>query len=447
MRAIDEWIRMNKIKGSVFISFDLNEMIECDEIACSALKLECPDFILPLAFDNSTTVTTMRYSVPDNCMSVADYEGQFDISTVIRFYHHILEILEICGDWYLLPSGFTFEEKHVYLDQAGETIHLMYIPDAAEKFNEQDIKHLFVSLLEKCNESSGGNIQLQLYKYFYRPKFSIGEFEEMVEKYLKMLESQPQEETVAIKAPVQVAEKTAEKEEVKEEVKEKEKPLPQPEPSHDQETAQRSYYVPKSNRSQLSQEEIEEMVKSIYSGRTVEEAVVGPIKQPEEQDGKEEQKTSVDGAKVPEAVAAGKKKNLFDNVFPVAKPARPSEGNESGHYAVMKSISTHARYDLPKQIAVNLNNGAFVIGRASRTGEPTGANYEFSAEITPISRIHAQIAKKEEKYYIEDLGSSNGTFLNGTKLEANKPYVIEDGDKIAFAIAYSKNSIEYAFVE
>ena len=114
---------------------------------------------------------------------------------------------------------------------------------------------------------------------------------------------------------------------------------------------------------------------------------------------------------------------------------------------MLKSISTHARYDLPKQIDIVLNGEAFVIGRATRTGESTGANYEFSAEITPISRIHAQIQYTDGVYYIQDLGSSNGTFVNGTKLEANKPYPIEDGDKIAFAIAYSKNSIEYAFVE
>jgi pSer/pThr/pTyr-binding forkhead associated (FHA) protein len=31
-----------------------------------------------------------------------------------------------------------------------------------------------------------------------------------------------------------------------------------------------------------------------------------------------------------------------------------------------------------------------------------------------------------------DLGSSNGTFLNGVRLTAHKAYVIHDGDEIRF---------------
>ena len=88
-----------------------------------------------------------------------------------------------------------------------------------------------------------------------------------------------------------------------------------------------------------------------------------------------------------------------------------------------------------------------MIGRATRTGEETDASYEFGAEITPISRVHAQIERQDDLYYLKDLESSNGTFLNGTKIEADKAYQIEEGDKIAFAIAFSKNSIEYMFVE
>ncbi len=50
-----------------------------------------------------------------------------------------------------------------------------------------------------------------------------------------------------------------------------------------------------------------------------------------------------------------------------------------------------------------------------------------------VSRRHAVIKQSpEEKLDLVDLGSSNGTFLNGMRLTANKPYKLRDGDEIRF---------------
>lgn len=46
---------------------------------------------------------------------------------------------------------------------------------------------------------------------------------------------------------------------------------------------------------------------------------------------------------------------------------------------------------------------------------------------TEISRRHARIVSKGGKVYVEDLGSTNGTFVNGTPVSRQ---VLEDGDKI-----------------
>lgn len=47
-----------------------------------------------------------------------------------------------------------------------------------------------------------------------------------------------------------------------------------------------------------------------------------------------------------------------------------------------------------------------------------------------VSRLHAEIQVEESTYYIVDQGSSNGTFLNKTKLEPRKRYPLNLGDKI-----------------
>lgn len=48
-----------------------------------------------------------------------------------------------------------------------------------------------------------------------------------------------------------------------------------------------------------------------------------------------------------------------------------------------------------------------------------------------ISRHHARIVRRGLRYAIEDLGSKNGTFVNGQRLTA--PQELEDGDRIQIA--------------
>jgi predicted component of type VI protein secretion system len=48
-----------------------------------------------------------------------------------------------------------------------------------------------------------------------------------------------------------------------------------------------------------------------------------------------------------------------------------------------------------------------------------------------VSRHHARIRLDGEWYVLEDLGSKNGTFLNGQEL--HEPHVLQDGDEIQIA--------------
>ncbi|BAZ50565.1 FHA domain-containing protein [Nostoc sp. NIES-4103] len=53
-------------------------------------------------------------------------------------------------------------------------------------------------------------------------------------------------------------------------------------------------------------------------------------------------------------------------------------------------------------------------------------------DVEVVSRIHAQIRVEGSNYFIEDLDSSNGTFLNNIKLEPRTLYQLKPGDKIDF---------------
>ena len=47
-----------------------------------------------------------------------------------------------------------------------------------------------------------------------------------------------------------------------------------------------------------------------------------------------------------------------------------------------------------------------------------------------VSRTHAAIRRSEDKLLLIDLGSANGTFLNGQKVAPETPRILRDGDEI-----------------
>ncbi len=65
-----------------------------------------------------------------------------------------------------------------------------------------------------------------------------------------------------------------------------------------------------------------------------------------------------------------------------------------------------------------------------------------------VSRMHARFFREGDRTYVEDLGSTNGTLVNGVKLTA--PVALKDGDKIqvgaSFLIKFSlQDALEQSF--
>ncbi len=59
-----------------------------------------------------------------------------------------------------------------------------------------------------------------------------------------------------------------------------------------------------------------------------------------------------------------------------------------------------------------------------------GLNNDLIVEDARVSRQHSQIRYKSRRYFIGDLGSTNGTYLNGAQVTTDQ--VLHDGDIVSF---------------
>lgn len=118
--------------------------------------------------------------------------------------------------------------------------------------------------------------------------------------------------------------------------------------------------------------------------------------------------------------------------LPDTAPTSPQKARSGAPPAILEPTSPG--------ITLNLLNAGKVIplgerkeatlGRVSQ-GQPIIPDIDltpYKAYETGVSRMHASIKVKEDLTTITDLGSVNGTRINGKKISAHIPYPIKNGD-------------------
>jgi hypothetical protein len=84
----------------------------------------------------------------------------------------------------------------------------------------------------------------------------------------------------------------------------------------------------------------------------------------------------------------------------------------------ISDVVVHADGQKPRTVRVK--SDALVIGRAPEC--------ELAIDDTYVSQQHARVFAKGGSWYVEDLGSTNGTFVNDQRLSS--PAMVQAGDKI-----------------
>lgn len=61
-----------------------------------------------------------------------------------------------------------------------------------------------------------------------------------------------------------------------------------------------------------------------------------------------------------------------------------------------------------------------------------------------VSSSHAEIFAEEDRFFVRDLGSTNGTFINGEKIEKAQ---LHEGDEVRFGMVLTRFGVSEAPVE
>lgn len=73
-----------------------------------------------------------------------------------------------------------------------------------------------------------------------------------------------------------------------------------------------------------------------------------------------------------------------------------------------------------------INKPSFIIGRLVGQVDYVHSN-------NAIGKVHAEIITREGRYYLKDLNSKNGTYINGKRMDSNKEYEIKNNDRLTLA--------------
>jgi pSer/pThr/pTyr-binding forkhead associated (FHA) protein len=90
----------------------------------------------------------------------------------------------------------------------------------------------------------------------------------------------------------------------------------------------------------------------------------------------------------------------------------------------------------PDAIEISImEGGVFTVGRFDASVGMRQSSFEFDKKTKAVSRRHAAVTRNADGYYLTDLGSSAGTFLDGRKLAPNAPAKMTRGARVSFGVA------------
>ena len=396
---------------------------EVDAAALLTISKDPPDFLLPFracCIDEQMSITYMienktklQFQFRDR--STAEY---------IQLWKDIFNPFIQCRDWLMDPLCIVMDVQYMFFDKQTKKISMIYIPSTAPFGDREMLRKMATAITREnhCFDSNLENKVLRLFMEDFNIKSFLPVLTEYDQKYNEpKMKPSIQRDPIVEKNPVQ-SESLSEIQDQKFENHHEKKYGPKPEQEEDDPI------------DDLKWDDKPKKKWALFRKKT---------ETPEPRSKKNKKpKEVMAGAAVVEVKHHERRMRPATPYNPPPLSGKRDEQPEEDEKTVLEEFNAGAYLkllssaNLPPIIPVSIDVGDnYTIGRYDISVGRKLSDFEFDRSTRAVSRKHAVIERMGDGYYITDLDSSAGTFVDGRRLQTSTPCRIISGNRISFGNA------------
>lgn len=416
---------------------------DLDKKALYTIENDQPPFLVPFSYRSVDGMAECTYRLGSR--SKLQYRfGSHTVPDYVNFWTQVLQPLLDCDDWFLKPFSFILDRRYLYADKSGAVSYL-YVPSLRDCESFETLRALVMELSQQNSVTDAAleNKVLRAIMQDFQPK-SFLDMLRTVEEPAKVVEkAPPQEENRHLPEDIHLPEN----------LRPREPAPPQPEPPAAPKTPAMDDNEIRINLNGGKKTKPAKEHKPLFGGKKEKPAKEKPAKERKPFFGV---KKDVPNEVILGAAAETPAPAVYEPPARVARQAvQPAVSYDSetldgatqlddGEEGGVCRLRLVGEPGMPREIVVDIQPGrAFTIGRFDVSVGQKQSDFEFDKSTKAVSRRHAAIEREESGYFVVDLASSAGTFVDGVRLTPNVPQAIVNGSRISFGTS----GADYTWVE
>lgn len=407
---------------------------DLDEKALYTIQADQPPFLVPFNYRAVDGMAECTYRLGSR--SKLQYRfGAHSAADYVDFWTQVLQPLLDCDDWFLKPFSFVLDSRYLYADRDGAVSYL-YVPAKTDGESFESLRAMVLELSQQNSVTDPAleNKVLRALMQDFQPKAFLDMLR--AEGGVKATAVQPEPAPAAAPAaqPVQEQPRFQLPQQLQPQERE---PAPQPIPAADD----GDIHINFGGKSPKTKEKPPKEHKGLFGG-----------KKDKKEKAPKEHKSLFGKKEKPREVLLGaaelqpqpRPQPVPACQSPAVRPAQPAVSYDEERADGVTQLDDEpvsgvcclrlvGEPGMPREIVVDIQPGrAFTIGRFDVSVGQKQSDFEFEKNTRAVSRRHAAIEREESGYFLVDLASSAGTFVNGQKLIPNVPQALENGCRVSF---------------